>query len=244
MSRRRDTHRSPAFTGTTPIAVECPGCRAHVAVPPPLVGHAAGCPVCWTAFFVPAPEREVSPATASPDRPKRKRRRRAPAEPTTEAPSADPGSATAKPAPGGESQTAAPATREEQPRRDDHIAFTEPPPPRSRDRHGTADAVGLGAAADHAAGHFGDPAAHPVSAPDSPAAFGVGPGRPDPASDSGALAFREPVKTIRAGDTDIELRQLTPEERRTRRARRNLVLLVVGATLLVALATLLGRGGR
>lgn len=224
MSRRRDRHRSSAFTGTTPITVECPGCRTHVAVPPPLVGRAAGCPACRTMFRVPTPDRESPPATVSPDRPKRKRRRPVAAAPTTDAASAAP-------------TEPAPAPREEPPRHDAPVVFTEPPPPRSRGRHGTAaDATGGDAPVDHSADR--------AAAPDSPAAFGVGTGRPDAASDSGALAFREPVKTIRAGDAEIELRQLTPEERRTRRARRNLVLLVVGATLLVALATLLGRGGR
>lgn len=233
MSRRRPRHRSPAFTGTTPIAVECPACRAHVAVPPELVGRAAGCPACRTAFLVPKPEREAPLTTESPDRPKRKRRQPLPAGPSTDASSGASDPATTEPAPVGESRPAAPAAGEQQPRREDPVVFTEPPPPRARGRHGTAaDAAGVGAAADHAAD------------PDTPAASGVGQRRPDAASDSGALAFREPVKTIRDGDTEIELRQLTPEERRSRRTRRNLLLLVVGATLLVALATLLGRGNR
>lgn len=68
--------------------------------------------------------------------------------------------------------------------------------------------------------------------------------RPDAAFSSAELAFREPVKTIRSGGAEIELRRLTPEERRLRRARRNLLFLVVGAALLVALVTLLGQGRR
>jgi hypothetical protein len=53
------------------------------------------------------------------------------------------------------------------------------------------------------------------------------------------MVFREPVKTIRSGGTVIELRRLSPEEIRTRRARRNLIILVAGAAILVALVMLL-----
>jgi hypothetical protein len=57
----------------------------------------------------------------------------------------------------------------------------------------------------------------------------------EPAPVDPALAFREPVKTILHGDQVLELRQLTPEERRLRRTRRNVLILVIGAALLVTL---------
>ena len=50
-----------------------------------------------------------------------------------------------------------------------------------------------------------------------------------------ALAFREPVRTVAAGDRAVELRRLSDEERRSRRARRNLLLLLIGGAVLIAL---------
>ena len=66
-----------------------------------------------------------------------------------------------------------------------------------------------------------------------------------PAAVDPALAFQEPVKTVAGGDRPVPLRRLTNEERRLRRARRNLVLLLVGGSLLIALAVTFGyRPGR
>lgn len=220
MSRRRHRHRGPGAAATTLFAVECPGCRAHVAVPRTLAGHVAACPACRATFLVPQPEPEEPRLSDAFDRPRRKRR-----TPRSSDPVAEPlaGGSASPPAP-------SPPHRAEQPE------FVEPPPPRSRGRHDTPPAVAGAAARVSAPVHAADPVAT------------VGPGAehrpPHAETASAALAFREPVKTIRDGDTDIELRQLTPEERRSRRARRNLLLLVVGAALLVALAVLLGRGGR
>ncbi len=60
-----------------------------------------------------------------------------------------------------------------------------------------------------------------------------------------SLVFREPVRTIAAGDRAVELRRLSDEERRSRRARRNLLLLLVGGALLIALTVAFGsRPGR
>jgi hypothetical protein len=50
---------------------------------------------------------------------------------------------------------------------------------------------------------------------------------------AGELVFQEPVRTVRHGNTVIEIRRLTPEERRTRRFRRNLMMIVVGVSLLL-----------
>lgn len=60
-----------------------------------------------------------------------------------------------------------------------------------------------------------------------------------------SLAFRDPVRTVVAGDRAVELRRLSDEERRSRRARRNLLLLLVGGALLIALTVAFGsRPGR
>jgi hypothetical protein len=54
------------------------------------------------------------------------------------------------------------------------------------------------------------------------------------------LAFREPVRTVRHGDTVIEIRRLTPEERRARRFRRNLMMVVIGVSILLAIVVVFG----
>jgi hypothetical protein len=59
----------------------------------------------------------------------------------------------------------------------------------------------------------------------------------DPAATE--LVFSEPVRTIRHGNTVIEIRRLTPEERRARRFRRNVLMIVVGVSILLATYILL-----
>jgi hypothetical protein len=54
------------------------------------------------------------------------------------------------------------------------------------------------------------------------------------------LEFREPVRTVRHGDTVIEIRRLTPEERRARRFRRNLMMIVIGVSILMAIVVIFG----
>ena len=56
----------------------------------------------------------------------------------------------------------------------------------------------------------------------------------------GELAFREPVMTVTSGDRVIELRRLTPEEKAARRARRNLIMLLTGVSILLAIVVVLG----
>jgi len=58
------------------------------------------------------------------------------------------------------------------------------------------------------------------------------------------LVFAEPVRTIRSGNTVIEIRRLTPEERRSRRVRRNILMIVIGFSILLMVVILLGVGGR
>lgn len=54
------------------------------------------------------------------------------------------------------------------------------------------------------------------------------------------LEFREPVRTIRQGDTVIEIRRLTPQERSSRRFRRNLMMIVVCVSILLAIVVIFG----
>jgi hypothetical protein len=53
------------------------------------------------------------------------------------------------------------------------------------------------------------------------------------------LALREPVRMLGRGADAIELKRLSDEERRIRRGRRTIILLVVGVALLAALVMLL-----
>jgi hypothetical protein len=56
----------------------------------------------------------------------------------------------------------------------------------------------------------------------------------------GELEFPEPIKCIDNGAQIIRLRRLTPEEKASRRARRNFIMLLVGLAILVALVLILG----
>ena len=62
------------------------------------------------------------------------------------------------------------------------------------------------------------------------------------AAPSSDLQFREPVKTVGRGSNAIALRCLTPAEKDARRRRRNIVMLLTGAAILIAIAVLLGMG--
>jgi hypothetical protein len=157
VSRSDQARTGPDRRTTAAFAVECPGCRAHLAADPKLAGGAAACPVCQAEFLVPA---------------------------------------------------AAPAATADAP-----VACAEPPLPTTRRRPDDAFVV----AQDEAGAAATEPS---------------------------TLAFHEPVRTVAAGGTEIELRRLSPDERRARRAQRNLIILVVGAALLVALVVMLATGGR
>jgi hypothetical protein len=58
--------------------------------------------------------------------------------------------------------------------------------------------------------------------------------------DDNDLVLREPIRTIRQGDTVIEIRRLTPEERKARRFRRNLMMIVIGISILMAIVIIFG----
>lgn len=74
--------------------------------------------------------------------------------------------------------------------------------------------------------------------PESPAADHAPPLDATPANSG--VTLREPVKKAGHGAAAVELRRLSDEERRLRRGRRNVVLLLVGAAVLVAIVFVLG----
>lgn len=61
-----------------------------------------------------------------------------------------------------------------------------------------------------------------------------------PSAIQAKLAFDEPVTTVGSGDATIPLRRLTPAEKASRRARRNLIMMLVGVSILMAIVLLLG----
>ena len=68
---------------------------------------------------------------------------------------------------------------------------------------------------------------------------------PEPPRPRGELDFDEPANTtIEADGSLIELRRLTPEERAARRARRNLLMLLLGVGILMTIVLTLGRRRR
>jgi hypothetical protein len=60
------------------------------------------------------------------------------------------------------------------------------------------------------------------------------------AAPAAELQFQEPVRTVISGDQVITLRRLTPEEKASRRARRNLVMMLAGVSILMAIVFLFG----
>lgn len=54
------------------------------------------------------------------------------------------------------------------------------------------------------------------------------------------MAFREPLRTVQIGGEVIEIRRLSPEERRRRRFRRTLLTIAVGISILLAIVVLFG----
>jgi hypothetical protein len=54
------------------------------------------------------------------------------------------------------------------------------------------------------------------------------------------LQFQDPVRTVGSGDQVIALRRLTPEEKAVRRARRNLIMMLTGVSILMAIVFSLG----
>lgn len=54
------------------------------------------------------------------------------------------------------------------------------------------------------------------------------------------LQFQEPVRTVVSGDQVITLRRLTPEEKAARRTRRNLIMMLGGVSILMAIVLLFG----
>lgn len=260
---------SDAFTAIAPDAlfvVACPVCQGQVAAVGTLCGRDACCPLCASLFHVPDPSAPPTQATTAPPP-------EASTAPPTQATTAPPPEAiTAIPEEPLHQQLPAPArepaglaedwggviTQLAPLRRDPESAppssneasifelsgVADPLPVDDQELTAAADTAEVVGLTDEAlaAQPLREPPRRAGPQPVANANLPVAGGTPlDPkASD---LAFSEPVRTIRHGDTLIEIRRLTPEERHARRFRRNVLMIVVGVSILLAVVILLGVGG-
>ncbi len=225
------------------FVVACPVCQGQVAAAGSMCGHDACCPLCASLFSVPFPDASGSRQPA------------APADPLPPPPTA---AVVEEPLPVAEdwgsviTQLAPP--RQESPPAElpadpkiipvAEAAFTEvEPPPLTPPRPDAS--LPPAAAAEPLPEPFTTPPVEPApvvaAAPGDDRAESlpqVG-GAPVEAR-SEELVFAEPVRTIRQGDRVIEIRRLSPEERRSRRFRRNLMMIVVGISILLAIVLMFG----
>lgn len=81
------------------------------------------------------------------------------------------------------------------------------------------------------------PSHEPVIGPVPDDAFAASQPQAAPAAE---LQFQEPVRTVVSGDQVITLRRLTPQEKASRRARRNLIMMLAGVSILMAIVLLFG----
>ena len=197
------------------FVVECPICRGHVAAAGSLRGRAACCPLCASLFQVPFPEPAPPPPSEPAGPPLRTDRSRS--EPTATGLGEDWGP----------------------------VIETLAPPPRNLE-------TGPGAAATPSVS-FESPGGDQASA--DPSSTEPGPVEPPAAASpgefpaaatasppprAGELTFTEPVRRVLVGGETIEIRRLSPEERRSRRFRRNLLMIVIGVSILVAIVAVFG----
>jgi hypothetical protein len=222
------------------FVVACPVCQGQVAAQVDLGGHDACCPLCASLFTVPFPDAAAKgPPDAAADPPPPPSTAAAADEPTALAEDWDPVITQLAPP----RQESPPAERPEEP---DIIpvveaAFTEVEPPPAT----PAAALPPEASSEPPA----EPVVAPPLTPEPIAAAAPADERNESLPQVGGapvearseeLVFAEPVRTIRQGDRVIEIRRLSPEERRSRRFRRNLMMIVVGISILLAIVLLFG----
>lgn len=259
---------SDTFTAIAPDAlfvVACPVCQGQVAALGTLCGRDACCPLCASLFHVPDPSAPPPAATPAPPLATAAPPPRAATSPPLEAAPGTPEETTRPqlpvPAPepaglaedwGGVITQLAPLRKDPDsapPASTEASIFelsdvADPLPVEDQEFTSMAEAAEVVGITDEAL------AAQPLREPPrragpQPAAttnLPVTGGTPlDPKASE--LAFSEPVRTIRHGDSVIEIRRLTPEERQARRFRRNVLMIVVGVSILLAVVILLGVGG-
>jgi hypothetical protein len=258
---------SPPTNETPPgpdqlFVIACPVCRGHVAASGRLGGRGAYCPLCANLFQVPVPvpPAAVTPAsgTAGPALAEdwggvieqlAPRAKTVAAAPATEQPPpagftlaaerAEGAAMTREPAAEAPAKAAVidAALAVAQPNGGDEPTATETEP-RGSDSGSEAATFVMPAEPAPVVNLVLDDAPPPAAPVDPAALPRTEPGALDPQASE--LAFREPVRTIRQGGEVIEIRRLTPEERRSRRFRRNLMMIVVGVSILLVIVLLFG----
>jgi hypothetical protein len=245
----------PAIAPDALFVVACPVCLGQVAALGDLCGRDACCPLCASLFHVPHPS-AVAAAPAPDDRHEAARAERG-AEPASAERLPEPagmaedwGGVIAQLAPAGEDPEPVPTASIEPADFDLHAAADPMPaddeeasvtaaltaPGGSADADEPAEVVEITPAAPSAPPRRAAPRqASPQAAGDNLPVVGGTPLDPK----ASELSFSEPVRTIRHGDAVIEIRRLTPEERRARRFRRNVLMVVVGVSILLATYMLL-----
>lgn len=223
------TTTSADLTGTwqpgAAFVVACPACSGQLGVAGRLAGQLACCPLCAATFHVPHPERPDAPppplasVAAVPKHPVRHVTASA-STVTAWSPQPQPASPTAPAA-----WHTSPLVLPPQP-----AAPVSALPP-------TPAAVPESAAQEPST-HPDAVAALPAQAPvfPVPAAAAV-PAHPQ-------LQFREPVLSVGRRGHEKELRRLSPQERRVRRGRRNIVMLLVGVAVLLVLVLVISMQGQ
>jgi hypothetical protein len=218
-----NTELTGAWQPGAAFVVACPACSGHLGVAGRLAGELACCPLCAATFHVPHPERPDAPPpplSAVAGVPKHPVRHVTASASTVTAWAPPPQSSSPGP-------TAAWQTTP-------LILPTQPV---------TAEPATAGAPDAMPSETSGQPAAvspDPASVPVFPipaAAGGVVPAHPQ-------LQFREPVLTVGRHGHEKELRRLSPEERRVRRGRRNIVMLLVGVAVLLVLVLVISMQGQ
>jgi len=217
------------------FVVACPVCRGHVAATGSLCGRDACCPLCASLFHVPVPR--TGPTMAD----------------TRSSVGEDWDGVLRQLEPPGKDHEVEPATAAREP--EDFELPALGPIAEAADQAGTEQLNAGTTVADFrpeneppsdllpqplretTAGDDGasDGSRIPASAPPD----GLPITRPAPLHLAPTeLRFQEPVRTVRHGNTVIEIRRLTPEERQARRLRRNLMMIVVGVSILLLIVLL------
>lgn len=217
------------------FVVACPVCQGHVAATGGLCGRDVCCPLCASLFHVPFPDPEEA-ATVAP-------------EPEPAGMAEDWGTVITQLAPPRPEPEPSAPPQESVLESFDSLPAEPTPSPAAEP---SAESPVLPSAAVTPASPVA--ATEPAPSPESPAVEPAeGPSPPQEpevtvphfggaAVDARAeeLVFAEPVRTVRQGDRVIEIRRLSPEERRSRRFRRNLMMIVVGISILLAIVLLAG----
>lgn len=204
------------------FVVACPVCAGQLGAAGRLAGQPACCPLCGSTFHVPDPERPDAPAPPLTAVPRHPVRQVSASDSTVTAWGPSPRPAVA----------AGPAAWRTTPL---DLPAPSPGPAPAQQTVPAAEAATVSDANPAPALSATVPPGQKPIFP-APAVGGAAPAHPD-------LQFREPVITVGGNGHGKELRRLSPEERRVRRGRRNIVMLLVGVAVLLVVVLVISMQG-